>query len=330
MAKCHFRLSPKLCPVRGRRRKITACLPGLSCITSSEKGNGELSDQEQDNESHLFHREGENIVFEKPKSKEEIAHETRDREQHEFAREQVKTNRRLAWFTGLLVLGTFCGTGIGIWQATISQTAANAARDAVGVASRSLRETEASNARQAVLTEQARLSSERASSKALDATIESFRQDQRAWIGIDSWVLDEFQVGQPVRIKVRIMNRGKTPAVDVEEGGTEGLVISNDHTPKQIADAISKELAKFVFRPAAVISPSNGKELISDSKHVLEQGPMDALKNGISYWYTVGEVKYEDVFHRRQWMTYCLRISYENGSPRLLYCETGNSVSYQK
>jgi hypothetical protein len=89
-----------------------------------------LTDQEQNDESRPFHQEGSAVVFEKPKSQEETARQRREDEQHEFARSQVKTNHRLAVFTGLLVLGTFCGTLIGIWQAIISQTAAGAAKDA--------------------------------------------------------------------------------------------------------------------------------------------------------------------------------------------------------
>jgi hypothetical protein len=93
-----------------------------------------LSEQEKDNESRPFHLEGGGIVFDKPKSQEEIARETREREQHEFARSQVKTNKRLAWFTGALVVATFCTIGVGVWQGCISQKASNAARDAADAA----------------------------------------------------------------------------------------------------------------------------------------------------------------------------------------------------
>lgn len=93
-----------------------------------------MSDNEQDSADRPFHREGQAVVFDKPRSEEEIARETRDREQHEFARAQVKTNRRLAWFTGALVLATFCTIAIGVWQAEISQKAANAAKSAADAA----------------------------------------------------------------------------------------------------------------------------------------------------------------------------------------------------
>ncbi|AXC12576.1 hypothetical protein ACPOL_3283 [Acidisarcina polymorpha] len=55
------------------------------------------------------------IIFDKPKSEEEVAREKREVEQHEFARSQVKTNRTLARFTLALVLATFCTIGVGVW-----------------------------------------------------------------------------------------------------------------------------------------------------------------------------------------------------------------------
>ena len=115
-----------------------------------------MSDQEHNNEPAPFHREGGSVIFDKPPSAEEAARQRRENEQHEFARSQVKTNKTLAYFTGALVVATFCTIGVGIWQGTISQKAANAARDAVTVASNTLTETQASNARQALLTDQAR------------------------------------------------------------------------------------------------------------------------------------------------------------------------------
>jgi hypothetical protein len=94
-----------------------------------------LSDHEQKDESRAFHFEAGRPIFEKAKGQEEATNETRAREQHEFAREQVKINKKQNLFTALLVMGTFFGTGIGIWQGSISQTAANAARDAASTAS---------------------------------------------------------------------------------------------------------------------------------------------------------------------------------------------------
>lgn len=78
-----------------------------------------MSDEEQGIGPAPFHEEAGTVIFDKPKSEEEIARQRRENEQHEFARSQVKTNKRLAWFTGALVLASFCTIAVGIWQASI-------------------------------------------------------------------------------------------------------------------------------------------------------------------------------------------------------------------
>jgi hypothetical protein len=93
-----------------------------------------LADQEQDKGKHPFHREGSDIIFDPPDKKEESAEETRAREQHEFQRTQVKTNQRIAWFTGVLMVFSFLTILVGVWQGTISSRSAKAAQDAADAA----------------------------------------------------------------------------------------------------------------------------------------------------------------------------------------------------
>jgi hypothetical protein len=91
-------------------------------------------------ERRAFHKEGEAVVFETPKTEEETAREDRANEQHEFARAQVETNKQMVRLTGALVIATFLTISVGIWQAVISREAANAARDAAQTASNTLGE----------------------------------------------------------------------------------------------------------------------------------------------------------------------------------------------
>jgi hypothetical protein len=83
-----------------------------------------------------------------------------------------------------LVCITYYYTNAAFRQAAASETAANAARDSVTVATRILTETQTSNARQALLGDEARKASESASSKSLQATIDNFHEEQRAWVGM--------------------------------------------------------------------------------------------------------------------------------------------------
>lgn len=255
-----------------------------------------MSDQKQ-NESHPFHREGDAVVFDKLESTEEIARKRREDEQHGFARQQVKTNNRLAWLTALLVLGTFCGTVIGIWQSRISQKAANAAASAASTAEKTLAETQRSNQAQNL-----------ASKDALRSAISNFDLDQRAWVGISDVKLMQLQANQPITVSVTAVNSGRTIAMDVR-------LISTTHVsdiPVNIANYAQHPLEKNV-RPITIGQkqiaifdwfPNISMTLPSAT------GPADALvvaniKNGTKYLYAFGEIHYRDVFKRPHTTLYC-------------------------
>src|SRR5207253_642508 len=86
--------------------------------------------------------------------------------------------------------------------------------DAASVASKTLEETQRSNNRQAELSELARKSSEAATKIALQATIDNFHQDQRAWVSIKNVTLTKpFSLTEKAQVRVLIGNSGKTPAL---------------------------------------------------------------------------------------------------------------------
>jgi len=140
-----------------------------------QPGTEKLSDQEQDSGSHPFHREPSGIIFDPPKNSDEEARQRREWEQHEFARSQVKTNNRLAWFTGALVVATVCTIGIGIWQAVISRNAAGAAIDAASTAK------------------------------------DALQSETRPWIGVDG--VPQFVTGSQSELELTLRNYGRSPAV---------------------------------------------------------------------------------------------------------------------
>jgi hypothetical protein len=70
-----------------------------------------------------------------------------------------------------LVIATFCTIGVGIWQGTISQTAANAARDAVATAEQARKDAKVASE-----------ASEKNSKDTLQATIDNFRKDERPYL----------------------------------------------------------------------------------------------------------------------------------------------------
>jgi hypothetical protein len=236
---------------------------------------------EQNNEQHPFHVEGSGIVFDKPKSQEEIARQRREDEQHEFARQQVQTNKRMAWFTGLLVVGTFAGTAIGIWQASISQTAANAARDAANTASGTLAEIQASNRAQTV-----------ANDKALQATIDNFHLDQRAWLA-PLVPISKVENGKAF-FKVPFKNTGRTPAIDAQAGlkitNNPSLIPTTDPEP-------DKGSGKGLI-------PPDGVETTSNIDYPLDEAHTKLVLQG-THVYVFGTMRYKDIFGQKHWTQYC-------------------------
>ena len=91
-------------------------------------------------EKRGFHLEGANIILDKPKSQEEIDRIIRETKDDQYKDSQIKSNRRLTLLNLFLVIGTLVGSGIGIWQASISRIAADAAKSAATTASETLKE----------------------------------------------------------------------------------------------------------------------------------------------------------------------------------------------
>lgn len=290
-----------------------------------------MSDHEQDSGPTSFHKEGGAVIFDKPKSQEEIARQRREDEQHEFARSQVNTNKTLAWFTGALVLATFCTIGVGIWQGFISQKAANAAKEAVGVASRTLEETQRSNARQAQLAEQARRDASAAAeanskqaNASLQTTIDNFHQEQRPWIVPVGLVLpyEPDETKDPVT-KVTFANVGKTPAI-------ETFSLSQvDAGPNQPAFPI-RDSDKKVSRGFGTIPPGIGTYSYETSNtgfgQNLHPDVLTAYRAGNETIFVFGKFFYKDVVGNSHWTTFCVAHRYGRPLDEYDFCLSGNDV----
>jgi hypothetical protein len=282
-----------------------------------------LSNQEHDSEPTTFHREGDAVVFDKPPSAEEASRKRREDEQHEFARAQVDTNRTLAWFTGALVVATFCTIGVGVWQATISRTAANAARDAVIVASNTLTETQVSNGRQATLTDQARKdsnsaseSNQKESDKALQAAIDNFHQQQRAWIAVVSVHGTKPELNKPFSAIVDVKDTGLTPAKNVITdsafaGYPKGMPVNFDFGLSE--------------HKLGILSPGGDRAITSslgDSTKGIDQASVDQFAPLNIYVY--GIIRYDDIYGFHHWITYCSQLSDDRSQYN--FCEQHNDT----
>jgi hypothetical protein len=245
-----------------------------------------LFDQEQAKVSR-FHREGDAVVFDPPEDQKEAARRRRENEQHKFAGQQVKTNKWLAIFSGLLVLATFCTIGIGLWQATISQTA-------VDVASRTLNETIRSNKAQ-----------ELSNQRSLDATIDNFHREQRPWVvvkSIDLGFLSEN--GHPIiTITTKIANKGKSPAFDIRI--THSGFQSN-YGPLNVNAWVTagKEKDPSHVATSSILAPDDDSTTPGERVPITET-QADEIRKHILWIYVFGDIHYTDAFGVAHLTQYC-------------------------
>jgi hypothetical protein len=248
----------------------------------------------------------------------------------------------LAWFTGALVLATFCTIGVGIWQAVISQEAANSARDAVSVASRTLADTERSNKAQEELNK-----------STLDASIRNFQIEQRAWIELDPpksalAPLADTPPGMTLlRFPMYLRNVGKTSAFDIKfrfYNPIGSALFKDDKTgigQLQLPIAILRQkevenVHRFVgpkvkvgvyegFAVPGVLAPG---VRVSAPFTIIALTPTEARKgrsppDPLNYFtYLIGRVEYSDTFGTPHWMKFCLYVSSDEGD--IQNCQYGN------
>jgi len=161
------------------------------------------------------------------------ATEAKEREE-QYRHDQITTNRRIALFTGLLVLCTLATAGVGLYQASISNTAANAAKTAAEAAKGTLKEVQKSSAdthdlaiaakdqAKAAIGQVSSLQASvkeshalvRATQDSLNAMRSNFVKDQRPYM----WIKPsdpKFEEGKPLFWDVHFVNYGKSPAVKV-------------------------------------------------------------------------------------------------------------------
>jgi hypothetical protein len=241
-----------------------------------------LSDQEHANVPH--HREGEAVVFDPPENEKEAARRRREDEQHEFARSQVKTNTRLALFTGALVLTTLCTIAVGIWQASISQKA-------VDVASRTLDETVRSNKTQ-----------ELANMASFQATVDNFHLDQRAWVGVISIEPPNLKPRSDFFLSLHAINSGHTPALNFQS-----LVVLHSLGKDEPFKAAYGPLPAGWTRSNRVVQPGE-QVTINTNKYALTQEQVDWVTNGNYILYVYGKMSYDDVFGKHHHTTFCKMV----------------------
>lgn len=167
----------------------------------------------------------------------------------------------------------------------------------------------------------------------IDATKEAMRLDQRAWIGFNTFEINKFEPGVPLKASILLINTGRTPAGKVRAGiGELFYSASASHVELKAAIANGIRGVDIRPRPQPTISPQGGLPLHLNTINPFPQDTYDRIRNRTYNYFTLGRVEYLDVFGRPQWMTFCVEIFFPdfNEPATWSYCDTGNDMSYQQ
>jgi hypothetical protein len=148
--------------------------------------------------------------------------------------------------------------------------------------------------------------------KTLDATVEQFHLDQRAWVGPVEAAPPQFEVGggrvyiksgEGPRFSFVVSNTGKTPAL---------------HYQIEVASHVYQDSEKFVpDYPKPITKPTVGV-LLPGVKAGVETSPSEGkatdwhvneLRSGRSIFYVYGRIDYQDVFHDIHKTTFCVFVT---------------------
>jgi hypothetical protein len=281
-----------------------------------------LAPDDAGDDPKILHYEGGLPVFDTKLN--EIQREQREakkRDEH-YKDEQLNLDRKMVKFTRLLVFCAMVGGGISIWQATIAQRSANAAKSAAKTAADTLKEIRQSGTdthalaeaagKQATNTEKLANAAKSTADSARDTLITSqaqFRIQERPWVTADPFPLfPKEQVGgqfylpkdtgkeiryQP-NINIQAVNQGKTPAVEMWSAQFE-LKIGPS---KEITEEVKRFVPTFHRGGGGFLSP-NQSLVMPIKERFLSAEEVAKVNDGSWDLYVVGGFQYRDVFKPR-------------------------------
>jgi hypothetical protein len=146
------------------------------------------------------------------------------------------------------------------------------------------------------------------SERALNSTIEQFRQEQRAWVGATYVSSIVIKAGEMPTFQVEVVNTGKTPALHVR------FTTSGTSRP-------AGEKIKFVYP-----GPANGPQINSNvvlqptGRYYLGVGgkppaqpvtdhQVDVIKSGENWFWVYGKIVYDDTAARTHHTKFCFIIA---------------------
>jgi hypothetical protein len=239
-----------------------------------------------------------------------------------YKQRQLRFNKWLTILTGCLVVTSLLAN-------YVSKTASDAAKESAGAAARGVtvaqeamklnkESVEKTLAEMQVQSKAAQFSAEAAKlqastgKKALESSIETSHNDQRAWVGMTE-VTPEWRDadGKPLFIKegshyhvgVTIVNSGRTPALRVRS--------KMRLWPFPVNDKFVPDYGNATTTQSVGVLPPQAKMTITSlaSLGIIGASEIASLKNGSQILYLYGEIEYEDIFGIQYQTRYCSTLA---------------------
>lgn len=225
---------------------------------------------------------------------------------------QTALHNKALVLTGVIVaVGTLVYTGAAVFQYCLMQQTAKEQYNLMKqTAKENSDQTDKIIAEAKSIATAARDSLEQ-SKRALDASIEVSRSDQRAWVGMTE-VAPEWRDadGKPLFIKegahyhvgVTIVNSGRTPALKVRSKMRLWSFPANNKFVPDYGNVTAQSVG---------VLPPQGKFIITSlpSLKIINTSDIASLKNGSQILYLYGQIEYEDIFGIQHRTTYCSTLA---------------------
>ena len=141
----------------------------------------------------------------------------------------------------------------------------------------------------------------RQSRAALNASIEMSHNDQRAWVAIESMAITLLEADKPLQTEVKIMNTGKTIALDLYYPGAVQTSIG----PLDV-DAFIRANPPVAETAGGVALFQNIDATIPAQTSVpLNADQVDQIKKRQLRVYLFGDIHYKDIFGKTHTTQYC-------------------------
>jgi hypothetical protein len=295
-----------------------------------------LADEQQNKHNPIFHYENGVPVFDDRRinNLEREQEEAKQRDA-QYKDAQLKVNTWLMIYTGVLALCSVLAGGVSVWQAHItSQT--------IGEMQANRQQTKLDNAAtikaQQDIAEKALNSSQGDFNKSSQMAEQTFRDDQRAWVGAENTFVDQFDTTKPFMARIQFTNRGKTPARAVQV--STGFI----HSPTFLDGPAPEHIAALRFQGRSIVAPQASQTVLADgfSRGNVRGGrslPIEMasqhyneIRQSTAFFYVFGQFRYVDTSDRTHVTKFCYFLHDVSASItdppnwQLGYCNTYNEM----